>query len=114
MVTSGGVTGSVVVPGGIDGVTAGWLTEVLREDPSLSSTTTVAEVRAERIAVDSGFSSLLYRLHLTGIDVPETVIAKLPAESEARGAMELLGGYRRELAFYREIAGRAPLNTPHV
>ncbi len=28
--------------------------------------------------------------------------------------MELLGGYRRELAFYRDIAGRAPLGTPDV
>ena len=56
---------------------------------------------AERIAEDSGFSSLLYRLHLTGVGVPATLIAKLPAQSEARGAMEMLGGYRRELAFYR-------------
>ena len=37
------------------------------------------------------------------------MIAKLPAQSEARGAMELLGGYRRELAFYRHVAGRAPM-----
>ncbi len=28
--------------------------------------------------------------------------------------MEMLGGCRRELAFYREVAGRAPLQTPHV
>ena len=28
--------------------------------------------------------------------------------------MELLGGYRRELAFYRDVAGRAPMQTPHV
>jgi hypothetical protein len=46
--------------------------------------------------------------------VPSTLIAKLPAVSEARGAMELLGGYRRELAFYRDIAGAVPLETPHV
>ncbi len=26
----------------------------------------------------------------------------------------MLGGYRRELAFYREVAGRAPMETPHV
>ena len=46
--------------------------------------------------------------------VPPTLIAKLPAESEARGAMEMLGGYRRELAFYRDVAGRAPMETPQV
>ncbi len=28
--------------------------------------------------------------------------------------MELLGGYRRELAFYRHVAGRAPMATPQV
>jgi hypothetical protein len=26
--------------------------------------------------------------------------------------MELLGGYRGELAFYRDVAGRAPMETP--
>ncbi|BBX05985.1 aminoglycoside phosphotransferase [Mycolicibacterium aichiense] len=94
------------MPSGIDAVDPAWLTEALDA--------TVTDVVAEQIAQDSGFSSLLYRLHLTGEGVPPTVIAKLAAQSEARGAMELLGGYRRELAFYRDIAGRAPLGTPHV
>ncbi|MFN8069816.1 MAG: hypothetical protein U0R77_13860 [Mycolicibacterium insubricum] len=39
---------------------------------------------------------------------------KLPGSQEARGAMELLGGYRRELEFYRRIAGRAPMGAPRV
>jgi aminoglycoside phosphotransferase (APT) family kinase protein len=94
------------VPSGIEAVDPLWLTDALG--------TTVTGVVAEQIAQDSGFSSLLYRLHLSGDDVPPTMIAKLAAQSEARGAMELLGGYRRELAFYRDIAGRAPLDTPHV
>jgi hypothetical protein len=38
----------------------------------------------------------------------------MAARSEARGAMEMLGGYRRELAFYRDIAGRPPIDTPRV
>ena len=95
------------VPPDIDGVTPQWLTTVLGGP-------TVTGVRAEQIAQDSGFSSLLYRLHLSGRGVPATLIAKLPAQSEARGAMELLGGYRRELAFYRDVAGRAPMQTPLV
>lgn len=94
------------VPSTIGEVTAQWLTRELGAP--------VIDVRAEQIAVDSGFSSLLYRLHLTGSDIPATLIAKLPAESEARGAMDLLGGYRRELAFYRDVAGRAPMDTPQV
>src|SRR5687767_5173383 len=94
------------VPGGIAELDAEWLTEVLGG--------TVTSVRAEQIALDTGFSSLLYRLYLTGDTVPSTVIAKLPAQSEARAAMDLLGGYRRELAFYREVADVAPMGTPHV
>ena len=97
---------TAAVPYGIEGIDPPWLTEALG--------TEVDDVRSEQIAQDSGFSSLLYRLHLTGSDVPGTLIAKLPALSEARGAMELLGGYRRELAFYREVAGRAPMATPRV
>jgi hypothetical protein len=95
------------IPSGIDHVDARWLSAVLRAD--------VSDVRAERIAVDSGFSSLLYRLHVTGgAGVPSSVIVKLPAESVARGAMEMMGGYARELAFYQQVAGRAPLGTPDV
>ena len=82
----------VSVPSGIEAVDRDWLTEALGVQ--------VTDVVAERIAEDSGFSALLYRLHLSGGEgVPPTLIAKLPAQSEARGAMELLGGYRRELAF---------------
>ena len=99
-------TTTAEVPSGVEGLTPEWLSEALGA--------TVASARAERIAEDSGFSSLLYRIHLTGDGLPSTMIAKLPAESEARGAMEMLGGYRRELAFYREVAGRAPMETPHV
>ena len=99
-------TAAAEVPSSIDGLTPQWLTTALGAR--------VFDVRAEQIAQDSGFSSLLYRLHLTGDGVPPTLIAKLPAQSEARGAMELLGGYRRELAFYQDVAGRAPMETPRV
>ena len=102
------------VPADIDSVDADWLTAALRGDDSLPDNVTVADVRAEQIAQDTGFSSLLYRLHLTGDGVPETAIVKLAAQSEARGAMDMLGGYRRELAFYQKIAGQAPMATPHV
>ncbi|MBE1547054.1 aminoglycoside/choline kinase family phosphotransferase [Mycobacterium sp. OAS707] len=101
------VTSGMAWPSTIDDVTAQWLTVALDSG-------TVTDVRAERIAEDTGFSSLLYRLHLEGDGVPSTVIVKLPALSEARGAMELLGGYQRELSFYRHVAGSAPIQTPHV
>lgn len=105
----------VEIPAGIDGVTPEWLTGALRCCDTIADTVDVNDVAAERIAEDSGFSSLLYRLRISGsAGLPSSLIVKLPAESEARGAMELLGGYRRELSFYRTVAGRAPLLTPQV
>lgn len=93
------------VPSTIGAVTADWLADTLAAD--------VTEVQAERIAEDTGFSALLYRLRLRGTgDIPPSLIVKLPAESEARGGMELLGGYQRELEFYRHIAPTAPIATP--
>ncbi|CAM3696718.1 phosphotransferase [Mycobacterium frederiksbergense] len=97
----------VAVPSAIEEITAGWLTD------ALPGSATVTSVQAERIAEDTGFSARLYRLGLNGdAGLPASVIVKLPAESEARGGMELLGGYRRELAFYRHIAPAAPISTP--
>ncbi|MHC9293058.1 phosphotransferase [Mycobacterium sp. LTG2003] len=94
------------IPPTIADVTPAWLTD------ALPGPVVVTAVRAERIAEDSGFSAQLYRLHLTGnADVPSTLIVKLPAETEARGAMELLGGYRKELEFYRQVAPAAPIST---
>ncbi|HEY2085569.1 MAG TPA: phosphotransferase [Mycobacterium sp.] len=103
------------VPRAIDEVTVEWLSEAMRADHASSKRLTVNAIRVEQIAQDTGFSSLLYRVHLTGEPgAPSTVIVKLPAQSEARWAMDMLGGYRRELSFYQYIAGRAPINTPHV
>lgn len=97
-----------MIPSGIEEVTPQWLTA------ALPGSLTVTGVRVERIAEDTGFSALLYRLHLIGSGgVPSTLIVKLPALTEARGAMELLGGYRKELEFYRRVAPSVPMSTPH-
>ncbi len=99
--------GPVVVPSAIEEVTAPWLTD------ALPGRATIGSVQAERIAQDTGFSARLYRVTLNGDPgLPASVIVKLPADSAARGGMELLGGYRRELAFYRHIAPVAPIATP--
>ncbi len=66
------------VPRGIDGVTPQWLTAALGAD--------VTGVRAEQIAMDSGFSSLLYRLHMTGDDVPVDVDRETAAQCRRRAA----------------------------
>lgn len=94
------------VPSGVDDVTPRWLSDAIGRR--------VTDVRTEQIAMDSGFSSWLYRAHLSGDDVPDSVIVKLPAEGDAGQAMAALGGYAREVAFYRDVAGMAPVGTPHV
>lgn len=94
------------MPSGVDDATPQWLSDVVGGR--------VSGVRVEQIALDSGFSSWLYRAHLTGDSVPDSVIVKLPAQSEAGQAMVMMGGYAREVAFYRDVAGHAPLGTPHV
>jgi aminoglycoside phosphotransferase (APT) family kinase protein len=105
----------VRVPSGIGEVTTHWLSEALCPADSAPESSAVKAIRVEQIAQDTGFSSLLYRLHLTGgPGVPSTVIVKLPAQSEARWAMDMLGGYRRELSFYRHVAPSAPIATPRV
>lgn len=105
---------TAAIPSGIDGVNPQWLTAVLRAHGTLPDTAKVTDVRANRIAEDTGFSASLYRLHLSGDGVPSSLIVKLPALSEARGAMEMMGGYTREVLFYRHVAGHAPLSTAHV
>jgi aminoglycoside phosphotransferase (APT) family kinase protein len=95
-----------VVPSDIDGVTPEWLSDAIGRR--------VTDVRTEQIAMDSGFSSWLYRAHLSGDDVPDSVIVKLPAKGDAGQAMVMMGGYAREVAFYRDVAPRAPLGTPRV
>ena len=104
----------VAVPSTIGEVTADWLTAALRGDATVPDAATVTDVRFDRIALDSGFSSQLYRAHLVGDAVPPSVIVKLPAESEAGDAMKMLGGYAREVEFYRRVAGSAPVGTPHA
>jgi aminoglycoside phosphotransferase (APT) family kinase protein len=106
---------ALAIPSGIDAVTPQWLTTALCSCGTIADTAAVTGVSAERIAEDAGFSALLYRLRITGSQgLPPSLIVKLPAQSEARGAMEMLGGYQRELSFYQSVAGRAPLPTPRV
>jgi hypothetical protein len=94
------------VPSGIAGLTPQWLSEVIGGR--------VTDIGVEQIALDTGFSSWLYRVHLCGDSVPASVIVKLPAQSAAGQAMGMMGGYAREVAFYRDVAGRAPIGTPRV
>jgi aminoglycoside phosphotransferase (APT) family kinase protein len=105
------------LPTTIATVDAAWLTGVLRDDGTLPPDATVTAARSERIALETGFSSELWRVHLqtdTAGAGPASVIVKLPTSTAVRQAMDMVGGYAREVAFYRDVAGRGPLATPRV
>jgi aminoglycoside phosphotransferase (APT) family kinase protein len=92
-----------------------WMTAALREGGVIGATDRVTGVEAQRMALETGFSSELYRLRLTGDEgVPASVVVKLPTTTAVREAIDLVGGYAREVAFYARVAGRAPLSTPAV
>ncbi len=98
------------LPRGVDDLDPEWLTAALRGAGALDADASVTGVRAERIALDTGFSSELHRLHLSGAPgAPETLVAKLPTTTAVRDAMDLVGGYEREVAFYRDVAPHAPI-----
>ncbi len=77
----------------LDGLTAEWVSAALgRRVDSVTST-----------QVGTGQIGTCHRLALTGDDVPETVLVKLPAADQ--GSRDLLAGaYRGELIFYADIA----------
>ncbi|WP_028934183.1 phosphotransferase family protein [Pseudonocardia spinosispora] len=104
---------TVGLPTTIEEVDRHWLTQALRESRTIGPHARVSSVEAQRIALETGFSSELYRLRLTGDEtVPSSVVVKLPTTTAVRQAMDLVAGYSRELAFYERVAGRAPLGTP--
>jgi len=76
---------------------------------------TIAEVTAdcELIGGGIGVSSACYRLHLTGDDVPETLVLKLQALDEAAMfTAAVLRMYQREVKFFDALAERSPINVP--
>lgn len=93
-----------VIPMTVEDIDAEWLGAMLGAE--------VRSVTSERVAVHTAFSSVMYRLTLEGDGVPASLIAKLPTTTAVRSAMDLIGGYAREVAFYRDVAEQAPLRTP--
>lgn len=70
---------------------------------------TVRTVKVERIG--TGQIALCYRLHLTGDDVPPSLVAKLPSPDPATRRM-LAGAYLGEARFYRDIEPSVAVRTP--
>ena len=93
------------IPTAIDEVTKEWLIAVTGLD--------VTGLDAEVIGVGVGVSSAVYRLHLRGTDVPETLVLKLPALDEAAVfTSSILRMYEREVRFFEEVRERSPIDVP--
>lgn len=92
------------------------LTDVLRAAPALDEARVVA-VQVDRLGGEKGAMSGAARIALEydrpEMDAPRTLIAKFAVEDPGlRAINSALGLYRREVAFYMQLADRVALPTP--
>lgn len=88
-----------------DAVTPAWLSEVLGQP--------VRRVRWEPIGTGQVGDSV--RFHLEGEGVPATLAGKFPAEdTTSRSTAVMFGLYRKEVEFYRQVAGLLDVRVPEV
>ncbi len=86
-------------------VTAAWFVEHLGWN--------VTDVQIHEIGAGIGVSSAVYRAHLTGTEVPETVVVKLAAiDPNAVFTSTVLRMYIRETKFFNELANDMPVRVP--
>lgn len=94
----------------------GRLTAILRDGGALPPGRQVA--RCAVAPMDGGFLSQTSRVTLEydgpAPHAPRTLVVKSPATDPlARAVATVLGMYEREVCFYRELAPRLPMRTPH-
>ena len=86
-------------------ITASWFREHLGWD--------VSDVQVHEIGAGIGVSSAVYRAHLTGTDVPATVVVKLTAvDPNAAFTSTVLRMYMREATFFNELSNDMPVRVP--
>jgi hypothetical protein len=86
-------------------ITPAWFREHLGWD--------VTDVQVHEIGAGIGVSSAVYRAHLTGADVPETVVVKLTAvDPNAAFTSTVLRMYIREAKFFNELSDAMPVRVP--
>jgi len=98
------VTTAAAIPAGPTEVTRDWLSAVLGVDVSAATVTPVG----------TGQTGATYRVTLSyaeAIDLPPTLIVKLPSQDEAVRERVALG-YKSEHAFYTEVADTLALPLP--
>ena len=104
------------IPAGPDQITAGWLTDALRQDGIIGDSA-VSGFDAKVIGEGSGFIGQLARVALRydrpAPGAPASLIAKFPGASDAgREIGNLFRFYEREIRFYEEIADSVEMRTP--
>ncbi len=93
------------IPSTIDDVTAAWVAE--------ATGLGVTDISIELIGVGIGVSSAVYRLALTGTDVPDTLVLKLAALDEAAVfTSSMLRMYAKEVKFFGELSEASPIRVP--
>jgi hypothetical protein len=86
-------------------ITPAWFREHLGWD--------VTGVQVHEIGAGIGVSSAVYRVHLTGADVPATVVVKLTAiDPNAAFTSTVLRMYIREAKFFNELSHSMPVRVP--
>jgi aminoglycoside/choline kinase family phosphotransferase len=99
-------------------LTAEWFTAALREGGTLSAEASVIAARSDLIG--GGQVGIVVRSELSyddaaGLDVPASVVVKLPSETqESRQVAMAMGLYENEMRFYKEIAPLADVAVPHL
>jgi hypothetical protein len=103
------------IPNAADGITAPWLTSVLRasgRDPPK-----IASMEMQRIGQGVGVLSQIYRLDLRyagdGGAGPASLVVKIAPPFQAiRDAAAADGFFEREVIFYRDLARATPVRSP--
>ena len=108
---------SLTVPKSLQEITPFWLTEALQSKGALSSASVIRR-SVETIAEWKGFMNQVVRLRLhyddDPVDLPHTVIVKLPSTDPAlRVIADKLGQGRREVRFYQEAPTNGDIQIPH-
>jgi len=103
------------LPSSMDDLTPQWLTTVLATSGALAAGQRIASVERRPLASGVGLTSDLFRVSYR-LETGErgSVVVKLAADNELRSTVDTLELYRREVDFYRRLAGRVPLRTPRV
>ena len=105
---------SLAIPGTEGELTADWLARALA-DGGTGDLPDIQNAVVEEIGSGVGLVGRILRCHLTyaAAGGPETVIVKLPSTHPETFRMAVgLGLYRREYAFYGQIAPHIPLRSP--